>query len=150
MKAALELVGPLRPERCRRDDERMAVARPRKCFGDDEACLNRLPEPHFVCDEEPTADPVGCCERRLQLKGQKAMIFVPTVRVGDELRTALSAIGLDISDRTKWKWIKQAVLPFGFDLEAELVAAEWQTWIATILIMLNMMGALFPSAMMPL
>ncbi|MET0532565.1 MAG: ATP-binding protein [Microvirga sp.] len=28
-------------------------------------------------------------------------------------------------------------------LEAELVAAEWQTWIATILITLNMMGALF-------
>jgi signal transduction histidine kinase len=28
-------------------------------------------------------------------------------------------------------------------LEAELVAAEWKTWIATILITLNMMGALF-------
>ncbi|RUW85015.1 RecQ family ATP-dependent DNA helicase [Mesorhizobium sp. M1E.F.Ca.ET.063.01.1.1] len=31
-----------------------------------------------------------------QLKGQKVMVFVPTVKVGDELRASLSAVGLDV------------------------------------------------------
>ncbi|WP_281062460.1 helicase-related protein, partial [Mesorhizobium sp. M1C.F.Ca.ET.193.01.1.1] len=31
-----------------------------------------------------------------QLKGQKAMVFVPTVKVGDELKAALSGLGLNI------------------------------------------------------
>ncbi|MBM2711040.1 RecQ family ATP-dependent DNA helicase [Mesorhizobium caraganae] len=48
------------------------------------------------CRSEQRAQEIASMLALPQLKGQKAMIFVPTVKVGDELRTALSAMGLDI------------------------------------------------------
>ncbi|MDX8540086.1 RecQ family ATP-dependent DNA helicase [Mesorhizobium abyssinicae] len=48
------------------------------------------------CRPERRAEEIASMLSLPQLKGQKVMVFVPTVKVGDELKASLSGLGLEI------------------------------------------------------
>jgi len=50
----------------------------------------------WQCRTDRRANEIAALLSLAELQGQKTMIFVPSAKVGNELRTALSALGMDI------------------------------------------------------
>ena len=65
-----ELVGPLLPEPCRRDDERVLAPAALAQFRQHQAGLNGLTEPDFVGQQKSCRASASERERRLELKRQ--------------------------------------------------------------------------------
>ena len=67
----------------------------------------------LLCVADRRAQEIASMLMLPQLQGRKAMIFVPSVRVGDELRFALSAFALDVPfyhSRLGTAWERQELL----------------------------------------
>lgn len=50
----------------------------------------------WQCQPDQRADEIAAMLRLPQIQGQKVMVFVPSTKVGDELRGQLSELGLDV------------------------------------------------------
>lgn len=67
----------------------------------------------LLCAAERRVHEIAAMLMLPQLHGRKVMVFVPSVRVGDDLRLALSALGLDVPfyhSRLGTSWERQELL----------------------------------------